>query len=168
MLVSLLKPEIKEWLMKSIHSELFASNFYKHLANQMQRAGFFGAQKYFEHESADELTHYTKLRDYINDMGDVATIPIIEAFDYPVTTIGEALNKAYNTELELMRQYQDFYEESEDDYSDCITSTFIQDFLMIQKSSVGEYGDLISRYQRCGMNEAAVLEFDDFLGDKVA
>jgi len=168
MLTSLLKPEIKEWLMKSIHSELFASNFYKHLANQMQRQGYFGAQKYFEHESADELVHYTKLRDYVNDMGDIATIPMIEAFDYTVMSIGDALNRAYTTELELMKQYSDFYDEAEDDYGDCVTATFIIWFLQKQRESVGEFGDLIVRYQRCGMNEAAILEFDEFLEEQIA
>lgn len=168
MLISLLKPEIKEWLDKSIHSELYASNLYKHLANQMQRAGYFGAQKYFEHESADELVHYGKLKDYMNDRQDVANIPMVEAFKNTVNTIGEALQIAYKAEFDLGNFYEDFYEEAEDDYSDCITATFIIEFLQIQRKSVGEYGDFISRYQRCGMNEAAILQFDEYLEEQIA
>ena len=41
---SLLSANMKKWLQKSIESELYASNFYKHLANQLQRLGYFGSQ----------------------------------------------------------------------------------------------------------------------------
>lgn len=46
-ITSLLKPEIKKWLDKSIASELYASNLYKHIANQLQLLGFFGTQSFF-------------------------------------------------------------------------------------------------------------------------
>ena len=50
-----LKPDTQAMLNKAVHSEIFASNLYKHLSNHMQRMGFFGAQKFFAGESADEL-----------------------------------------------------------------------------------------------------------------
>jgi ferritin len=64
-----------------------------------------------------------------------------------------------------MYQYQDFYEAAEE-MGDCITSQFVLQFLEIQRKSVGEFGDFISRYERCGMNEGAILEFDEFLKEK--
>jgi ferritin len=39
----------------------------------------------------------------------------------------------------------------------------MQQFVTIQLKAVGTYGDLISRYNRCGTNEAAILEFDRYL-----
>ena len=78
MLKDLLSTKIKEWLEKSIKSELTASHTYKHVANQLQRFGYFGGQKYFLKESADELTHYQLIADYCNDMGWVAPLPQIE------------------------------------------------------------------------------------------
>ena len=162
MVQSLLKPEIKTWLEKSIASELYASNLYKHIANQLQRLGLFGAQKYYLKESAEELEHYQKIVDYINDMGWVAPVPAVPKISDNITSILDALEVSYETELELMKQYQKFYDEAEDKYDDCITATFLIEFMQIQRKSVGEYGDFIARFNLKG----DIYEFDEFLGEK--
>lgn len=162
MVTSLLKPEIKTWLDKSIASELYASNLYKHIANQLQRMGLFGAQKYYLKESADELEHYQRLVDYVNDMGSVAEVPAVPKMTDKIANLMDALEISYETELELMKQYQEFYEKAEDDYGDCVTATFIIEFLQIQRKSVGEYGDLIAKLSL----NADLYEFDEFLGEK--
>jgi ferritin len=144
---------------------LYASNLYKHIANQLQRLGYFGAQAFYLKESADELTHYQMVVDYTNDMGACSVIGMVPLMQQPITSIGSALKLSYDTELSLMYQYQDFYEAAEE-MGDCITSQFVLQFLEIQRKSVGEFGDFISRYERCGMNEGAILEFDEFLKEK--
>lgn len=159
---SLLKPQIKNWFDKSVESELYASNLYKHIANQMQRLGFFGVQKYFLKESEEELKHYQSIVDFVNDMGSVATVMAVPTIKDAITSIMDALELAYETELELMKQYQKFYEEAEDKYADCITATFLIEFLQIQRKSVGEYGDLISRFEK---NRTDVFEFDEYMSE---
>jgi ferritin len=159
---SLLSPAIKALFEKAVESELYASNLYKHIANQMQRLGFFGAQKYFLGESAEELVHYQKLVDYVNDMNDVVLVPEIAMMRDVVNGIGDALVIAYETELGLMNDYREFYKKAEE-AEDCVTETFLIEFLQIQRRSVGEYGDLISRFER---NPSDVFEFDEFLGEK--
>jgi len=159
---SLLKPEVKELLDKSIASELYASNLYKHIAAQMQRAGYFGCQKFFEKESAEEIEHYYKIRNYINDMGSVAAMPQIDAISDYVGGIGTALNLAYDTEKTLLMQYQEIYESVEDEMKDCITAQFLLQFLEIQRKAVGMYGDLISRFEKAPND---VLEFDEHIGE---
>jgi ferritin len=155
---------MKKWLQKSIESELYASNFYKHTANQLQRLGYFGGQKYYLKESADELIHYQGLVDFINDMGDVADIPKVDAVTDEIKSIGDTLDLAYELELDLYNQYKDFYEIAEDE--DMAVAQFLLQYIEIQRKSVGEYGDLISRYNKCGKNEAAILEFDEYLSEK--
>ena len=49
---------------------------------------------------------------------------------------------------------------TEDEYGDCVTATFIQQFLLIQSKSVGQYGDLISRLNQ---NPTDVFQFDHFM-----
>jgi len=160
---SLLKPEIKQWFIESAESELFASHLYQYLANQMQRLGYFGAQKYFQNESSEELKHYNKLKDFVNDMGDILGMPATDEISNPIMNIGDALYLSYQTELDLMKQYQEFYEKSEE-LDDCVTATFLIEFLQIQRISVGEYGDFISRYQK---NISDVYEFDEYLEEQV-
>ena len=76
---SLLNAEMKKGLQQSIYWELYQSNLWKSLANQLQRLGLFGSQKYFLAESAEELTHYKIIVEFMNDMGDCADLPKIEA-----------------------------------------------------------------------------------------
>ena len=159
---SLLSTQVKKWFDKSAESEMYASHLYQHIANCMQKEGFFGVQKYFLGESNEEKEHYQKLVDYVNDMGDLLDVPQVPKIKESVFTIGDALELAYETELKLMNQYQEFYEEAEDS-GDCITASFLIEFMNIQRKSVGVYGDFISRYEK---NKADVFEFDEYMGSK--
>lgn len=158
---NLITPEINKILQKSIESEMYAANLYKHLANQMQRLGFFGAQSYYTKESADELKHYQKIADFMNDMGDVATIPSTKAIDMKIDSLERALSEQYKAEYDLLMQYEEFYDVAE--AKDCVTAVFLIKFLKIQRKAVGEVGDLIARYNLCGDNESAILLFDNYL-----
>lgn len=148
----------------AIHSELFASNLYKHVANQLQRIGYFGAQKFFLSESADELEHYQKIVDYINDRGLVASVPQIEKQDDTVTSLRDALTIAFETEKALGEDYADWYKQAFAE--DVVTAQFLLQFIEIQRKSVGEFGDLIARLDRAGANEAAILLIDQELGEE--
>jgi ferritin len=158
---NLLSPSMKKGLQKAIYAELYQSNLWKHIANQLQRLGFFGGQKYFLAESAEELTHYQVFVDFINDMGDVADVPKIDAIEDEIDSMAAALQVAYDMELDVYNQYKKLYEEADEE--DCAVGIFLQQFVTIQLKAVGAYGDLISRYNRCGTNEAAILEFDRYL-----
>ena len=162
MATSLLNNEIKSLLEKALASELYVSNLYKHIANQLQRLGYFGAQSYYLKESAEELTHYQRLSDYCNDMGWVAPVPAVPKMSDKISNISDALEISYEAELDLLNQYKKFYEEAEDKYDDCITATFIIEFLQIQRKSVGEYGDLIAKLNLNG----DIYEFDEEMGKK--
>ena len=158
---NLLSPSMKKGLQKAIYAELYQSNLWKHVANNLQRLGYFGGQKYFLAESAEELTHYQILVDFINDMGDVADVPKIDAIEDEIDSLASALQVAYDMELDVYNQYKKLYKEAGEE--DCAVGMFLQQFVTIQVKAVGTYGDLISRYNRCGTNEAAILEFDRYL-----
>ncbi|MGZ4968050.1 MAG: ferritin-like domain-containing protein [Methylobacter sp.] len=161
MLKKLISHPVEQALQEAIQSELYASNLYKHLANQCQRLGLFGAAKYFHNESADELTHYQRISDYLNDRGSVAEVPAIEACDESVTTLGDALNAAYDAEADLGSKYEKWYKAV-----DPTTQQFLLQFLEIQRISIGEYGDLLSRLNLAGDDRCAILIIDAELGAK--
>ena len=147
----------------AIHSELFASHLYKHVANQLQRLGYFGAQKFFLSESSDELGHYQKIVDYINDRGLVATVPQIEMQDEKVTSLRDALTIGFDTEKALSEDYSEWFKQAFAE--DVVTAQFFLQFIEHQRKSLGEYGDLIARLDRAGANEAAILLIDQELGE---
>lgn len=160
---SLLSQSLKKGLQEALQMELYQSSLWKHIANNLQRLGFFGGQKYFLKESAEELTHYQILVDFINDMGSCADMPKIDAVDDSIQSIEDALQVGYEMELEVYNLYKKLYEKAEEE--DCSVGQFLLQFIQIQREAVGSYGDLISRYNKCGKNEAAILEFDEYLGE---
>jgi len=157
----IISANLKAVLDDAVHSELYASNLYKHVANQLQRIGYFGAQKFFLKESADELAHYQLHVDFQNDVGTVAKVPSIEAMNEPIKTLSDAIELGYETELELYENYKDWYEQAA---SDPVVQQFLLQFLEFQRKSVGEYGDLLARIQLVDQDKAGMLLIDQELG----
>jgi len=157
----IISANLKAVLDEAVHSELYASNLYKHVANQLQRIGYFGAQKFFLKESADELAHYQLHVDFQNDVGTVAKVPSIEAMNEPIKTLSDAIELGYETELELYENYKDWYEQAS---SDPVVQQFLLQFLEFQRKSVGEYGDLLARIQLVDQDKAGMLLIDQELG----
>lgn len=159
---SLLSPELKDGLNSAIVQELFQSNLWKSLANQMQRQGFFGTQKYFLKESVEELGHYQMIVDFMNDLGDMATVPALDMPMAEAEEIGDALVIAYNKEVEVYNFYKALYAMAM--VEDVVVAQFLLQFLQIQKEAVGAYGDLISTYRTANAT-GEILEFDETMGE---
>lgn len=158
----IISANLKTMLDEAVHAELFASNLYKHIANQVQRLGYFGTQKFFLRESADELVHYQKHVDFQNDVGTVAAVPQIEAMTDPIKTLSDAIELGYETELDLYNSYKRWYDLAS---TDPVVQQFLLQFLEIQRTSVGEYGDLLARIQLVDQDKAGMLLIDQELGE---
>jgi ferritin len=159
---SLLSAEMKKGLQQSIYWELYQSNLWKSLANQLQRLGLFGSQKYFLAESAEELTHYQIIVEFMNDMGDCANLPKIEAIEDKVKNIGDALEIGYETETDVYNHYKDFAKDALKE--DLAVYNFLQQFIDIQVKAVGAYGDLLAKY-KIAEETKEILEFDEHISD---
>lgn len=161
-LKSLLSPAMKKGMQDAIYMELYQSNLWKSLANQLQKLGLFGSQRYFLAESAEELTHYQMHVEFMNDMGDCADLPKIDAIKDKVTDIGDALEIGYNTELDFYNQYKDFYQQAEDE--DVSVAQYVLQFIEIQRKAVGHYGDLLAKYKIAEQTKE-ILEFDQHISE---
>lgn len=161
-LKSLLSSSMKKGMQDAVYIELYQSNLWKSLANQLQRLGYFGSQKYFLAESAEELTHYQMHVEFMNDMGDCADLPKIDAITDKVEDIGDALEIGYNIELDVYKQYKDFYKKAEDE--DVVVAQYILQFIEIQRKAVGHYGDLLAKY-KVAETTKELLEFDQHISD---
>jgi len=157
----IISQECKDMLDDAVHSELYASNLYKHIANELQRIGYFGTSKFFLKESADELAHYQVHVEFQNDVGTVAKVPMIEAMNEPIKTLSDAIETGYETELQLYNDYKKWYGQASDDP---VVQQFLLQFLEIQRTSVGEYGDLLARIQLVDQDKAGMLLIDQELG----
>lgn len=161
-LKSLLSPAMKKGMQDAVYIELYQSNLWKSLANQLQKLGLFGSQKYFLAESAEELEHYQMHVEFMNDMGDCADLPKIDAVTDKVTDIGDALQIGYNTELDVFYQYKDLYKQAEEE--DVSVAQYILQFIEIQRKAVGHYGDLLAKYKIAEQTKE-ILEFDQHISE---
>jgi hypothetical protein len=159
---SLLSPSMKKGMQEAVYIELYQSNLWKSLANQLQSLGYFGSQKYFLAESAEELTHYQMHVEFMNDMGDCADLPKIDAVTDKVKDIGDALEVGYNIEMDVYKQYKDFYKKAEDE--DVFVAQYLLQFVEIQRKAVGHYGDLLAKY-KVAEETKEILEFDEHIND---
>ena len=157
----IISANLKAVLDEAVHAELYAANLYKHIANQLQRLGYFGAQKFFLKESASELEHYQLHANFQNDVGTVAKVPSIEAMNEPIKSFSDAIELGYETELDLYESYKDWYEQAS---GDPVVQQFLLQFLELQRTSVGEYGDLLARIQLVDQDKAGMLLIDQELG----
>ena len=156
---SMISAKVETILQKAIAAELYAAHLYRHVANHLQRIGYFGAQKFFESEAGHEMQHYSTLAQYLNDRGSMARMPAIDSISEPISSLRDAFEVAFDTERQLEQDYVGWYESS-----DPVTQQFLLQFIEIQRKAVGEMGDLISRLDRCGDDRAALLAFDKELG----
>lgn len=157
---SLLDPATKKMLLEAVASELYASHLYQHLANQMQFVGRFGAAKFFQAESLNERAHFQKLVDYFDDRGDWVAMPAVPKCDDTAKDLPQALQIAYDTELQLERDYVGWYKACLCE----ITRQFLLSFLEEQRKSVGEFSDLLAEVALAGDDRAALMMLDNKLG----
>jgi ferritin len=153
---SLLSSQDKAGLNKAVQHELRISNTYKYFATCLQKQGYFGAQKYFLHESEEELKHWQILADFFNDRNDEADMPSIPAINVEAEGIKDLFEEALSIEMELEEFYQELYKSSKD----VTVQQFLLQFLEIQRKSIGEYLDLVATLDRCSNDPAALLIFD--------
>jgi len=159
---SLLSDSDKKMLNQAVEHELYASNFYKYGASCAQKQGYFGVQKFFEKESADELEHYYLIRDFMNDLGDEADMPQIPMVEFESDALLNIFLDANSLEQDLGEFYKKAYKKTEDAY----VQVFLHKMVNIQRKAVGEYGDLLARLQLCKNDPSALLIFDQELANK--
>ena len=165
-LPSLLSEETESDLQTACQEELYASRLYQHISNRLTYLGYFGAASHFKNESDDEISHYRKHVDYLNDRGSVADVPSSPTFDSEspeVTSLQDALMLAYGAEVALGKKYEDWYKNAIEE--DVTTAQYLLQFLEIQRTSVGEYSDWLARVDLCQGNPAALLMIDKELGE---
>lgn len=123
-----------------------ASANYKYFANCAQSNGLFGFQKFFDKESADELTHYDILRDFANDMGMELSVPMTTEPELEAENGRELLAAGYKMEKDLL----DFYSDWHSTTKNAAVQVMLIKFIKIQTKSVGGYADMFVQYDKYG------------------
>lgn len=160
----------KELISKSLKSmldsladlELYNSHLYKYVANWCQKMGYFGAQKHFLKESSEEIEHYQKVVDFLNDGGMLLNLGTVEAPTEQFETLYDVLVAAYEQEVYTEKEYAKLASKAMEE--DHVVYDFAIHILQHQRKAVGEYGDIIARYELVKDNSSGILAIDKELG----
>lgn len=142
---SLISESCLKKLNKALAYELGHFYLYTLLANKMQTYGYFGAQKYFLAESDEEKTHYQKHVDFINNLGAEAVLPQLTPETDKAETLYDAINIAYDNELDLLNYYKKIYKEEVSENPEI--SEHLNFYLKTQVDAVGFYGDILAMFE---------------------
>jgi len=147
---------------KAMKYELLNAQVYRHLWSQMQDIGYKGASKYFLAEIADEEAHFQKHVNFLNDMGIAVDVPIVVAQKGKVSTLKDALVMAYEMEVDLLKYYREFAKEEGMEYPEILEHLMF--YLNVQRTTVGEYGDLLARLELVKDDTCGILLIDQEMG----
>jgi len=142
--------------------ELQHAQMYRHLASQMQGLGYFGAQKMFLAEIPEEQDHFQRHIDFLNDDGVTIPIPEIPAYKSKIKTLKDAITVAYETELDLLKFYREMAKEEAVECPEILQH--LMQFLEIQRTTVGEYGDWLARIELAKDDACGLLFIDAEMG----
>ena len=155
MKTQIIESTVASMFMDALEREMLASHTYRHFATKMQMMGYFGTQSFFLHESNDELTHFQKIVDFLNDVGYEAEMPAIPSITGDASSLMAALESSFNMERDLLDLYVDIYK-----MNDPVSQQILLEFIEIQRKAVGEYGDLIARLEIIKDDPCGFIIFD--------
>jgi len=127
--------------------EQLANRSYQYAANCMQKKQLRGFQAYFEAEATAELSHYQKLRDFANDMGEELDTPSTKEIAFKSDEIVNILNYFLKLESDLLEAYEEMWTEARR----VAVKVFAQKMIKIQTESVGEVLDLLAEIESVGV-----------------
>ena len=157
---NLLNTDDKKIISDAILQELTASNMYRNLSIQCLGLGYFGASKFFNNEADDELKHFNIHVDYLNKRGCNAPVPQITEQTKEIKSLLEALTIAYKAEYQLGELYTKWW-----GLVSVPTKIHLQQYIEIQTSSIGEYGDWLARIDLVKDDPCGILLIDKEMGD---
>lgn len=139
------------------NGELNAEAMYRQMANIAQEKGLFGMQIFFLKQAKEEGEHYQQVVDFLNDYGvcfDYACSPVKISEEI---NIAELFLLAMNAEKTLYNAYAALCDMGNgEEYG---VFEFALKKVKEQRKSVGEWGDIIARYELNG----DIYALDDYL-----
>lgn len=140
--------------------ELNAEAMYRQMANIAQDKGMFGMQEFMLRQAEEEKGHYQEVANFLNDYGVCLEYKVRPVSISAEIGIPELLLLAFQTEHELYMNYQVLAD-------NCINTeakeygvfNFAIHKVDDQRKSVGEWGDIIARYELNG----DIFAFDNYL-----
>jgi ferritin len=148
-----------------INMELTASYLYLAMSSYFSHREFPGAASWFKMQSDEEISHATKLYDYVVDVGGR-----VELFEIPTPkqefdSFLEVFQTAFAHEQKVSAAINDLYELAFQEKA-FATQAHLQWFLLEQVEEEKTIRHLVMRLKAIGSDQPALLDFDKDLAER--
>ena len=152
-------------LLAQMNQEIVNSRVYENFSGICDLNAFLGARKYFKRQSEDELTHHTKLYDYICSRGWYPTLsPLPQEEFNPNWSLLEMFAQAVQLEKDNLKLISDIQKKALV-CSDFETFEFIGWYTANQTSEIDEMTKWKQKFILASESPAAILQLDSQLGE---
>lgn len=153
-------------LNKQLNNELFSAYLYLSMSSFANCAGMKGAANWLMVQHQEELVHFMKFYDYLNEQGVQAEI---SAMDGPPVKFGSLVSmfeQALKHEQFITRSINDWMELAVKE-KDHATQIFLQWFVTEQVEEEASAGEVIARLKIAGETGPGLLMVDGELATRV-
>jgi ferritin len=150
-----------------IEVEASSSQIYLAMAAWADPMGYTGAAKFFRKHYKEEREHMLKLYDFMADKNVVATTPMLSAPDCQYTDLYDVLDTALVHEYYVTSTYEKASEMALNEPSHQCYNLF-QYFIKEQVEEESLFKTICDKYnimKKYGIDGAAILQFDEWLGE---
>lgn len=162
-----LSPNMIALINKQIEVEAFSSQIYLQMGAWCDVQGYAGAAKFFRKHYAEERNHMLKLYDFMADKNVVPTTPALQAPEKEYVDLYDVIQTALEHEFMVTSTYERACELALAEPSHQVFE-LTQWYIHEQVEEEALFQTICDKYnllKKYGINGAAILEFDDMLGD---
>lgn len=147
-----------------LNRELYNSHLYLNMSFDCESVGWFGFQKYFLKQSADERVHAQKMIEYVQDRLDVPAIQAIPAPPAEWESLLSMIQDAAAAESATTAHINNILSIAQHE-GDFATHEAFEWFAKEQVEEEKSVNDIFLRLRLTQGNPAAVFEIDEDLGE---
>ena len=153
---------MKKALDNQIVLEAFASNSYLAMASWCEVTGYQGSANYFYAQSDEERTHMLKIIRYLNNLGELASIPAIKVPASSYKSLELLIQTALKSEQSVTKAIHSMVEiaQKEKDHS---TYVFLEWFVNEQVQEETKFETILQKFDLIGRDKLAINEIDKIL-----
>lgn len=151
--------KIKELLNEQMNFEYESAYIYKAMAAYAQKEDYNGFYHFLEKQTAEEVEHGDKMKDFLNDLGFEVTFTGMEAAPTAYASLMDLVKKALEHEKEVTRRIHHIYNEAVEQ-KDLRTQVFLHWFIDEQVEEEATFEGLVTRLERIGDSSAGLYILD--------
>lgn len=154
--------KVAKLLNSQIAMEAFASNYYISMASWSEINGYDGSAKFFYAQADEERQHMIKIVQYLNSVGEQATISAVKEPTKAFKSLEAMIKIAMSNEQAVTKSIHNMVDIAQKD-KDHSSFSFLQWFVNEQVEEEKMFETILLKFDTIGRDKLAINEIDKYL-----